>query len=107
MKTLQHLLSPIKIRSLELSNRLVMPAMGTALGNPDSTVSEANLAYMKRRAQSGAGLIITEITEVHPLGSAAPRCIAIWDDKFIPGLSKLADVVHSQGRISLYNLHSS
>ena len=54
MKTLQHLLSPIKIRSLELSNRLVMPAMGTALGNPDSTVSEANLAYMKRRAQSGA-----------------------------------------------------
>ena len=105
MKTLQHLLSPIKIRSLELSNRLVMPAMGTALGNPDSTVSEANLAYMKRRAQSGAGLIITEITEVHPLGSAAPRCIAVWDDKFIPGLSKLADVVHSQGSKIALQLH--
>jgi 2,4-dienoyl-CoA reductase-like NADH-dependent reductase (Old Yellow Enzyme family)/thioredoxin reductase len=105
MKTLQHLLSPIKIRSLELSNRLVMPAMGTALGNPDSTVSEANLAYMKRRAQSGAGLIITEITEVHPLGSAAPRCIGIWDDKFIPGLSKLADVVHAQGSKIALQLH--
>jgi len=48
--------------------------MGTVLGNNDSTVSEANLAYMNRRAASGAGLIITEITEVHPLGSASPRC---------------------------------
>ena len=60
---------------------------------------------MKRRAQSGAGLIITEITEVHPLGSAAPRCIAVWDDKFIPGLSKLADVVHAQGSKIALQLH--
>ena len=105
MKTLQHLLSPIKIRSLELSNRLVMPPMGTALGNDDSTVSEANLAYIKRRAQGGAGLIITEITEVHPLGSAGPRCIGVWDDKFIPGLSKLADVVHAQGSKIAMQLH--
>jgi len=105
MKTLQHLLAPIKIRSLELSNRLVMPPMGTALGNDDSTVSEANLAYIKRRAQGGAGLIITEITEVHPLGSAGPRCIGVWDDKFIPGLSKLADVVHAQGSKIAMQLH--
>jgi 2,4-dienoyl-CoA reductase-like NADH-dependent reductase (Old Yellow Enzyme family)/thioredoxin reductase len=105
MKTLQHLLAPIKINSLELANRVVMPPMGTALGNDDSTVSEANLAYMKRRAQSGAGLIITEITEVHPLGLASPRCIAVWDDKFIPGLSKLAGVVHAQGSKIALQLH--
>jgi 2,4-dienoyl-CoA reductase-like NADH-dependent reductase (Old Yellow Enzyme family)/thioredoxin reductase len=105
MKTLKHLLEPIKIRTLELSNRLVMPPMGTALGNTDSTVSEANLAYMKRRAQSGAGLIITEITEVHPLGSASPRCLGVWDDKFIPGLTKLADVVHAQGSKIALQLH--
>jgi 2,4-dienoyl-CoA reductase-like NADH-dependent reductase (Old Yellow Enzyme family)/NADPH-dependent 2,4-dienoyl-CoA reductase/sulfur reductase-like enzyme len=105
MKTLEHLLSPVKVRSLTISNRLVMPPMGTALGNDDSTVSEANLAYIKRRAQSGAGLIITEITEVHPLGSASPRCIAVWDDKFIPGLTKLADAVHAQGSKIAMQLH--
>ena len=76
MKTLEHLLAPIRVRSLEIPNRVVMPPMGTALGNDDSTVSEANLAYIKRRAQSGAGLIITEITEVHPLGSASPGALA-------------------------------
>jgi 2,4-dienoyl-CoA reductase-like NADH-dependent reductase (Old Yellow Enzyme family)/thioredoxin reductase len=105
MKTLEHLLAPIKIRSLEIPNRLVLPPMGTALGNNDSTVSDANLAYIKRRAQSGAGLVITEITEVHPLGSASRNCIAVWDDKFIDGLSKLADVVHAQGSKIAMQLH--
>jgi 2,4-dienoyl-CoA reductase-like NADH-dependent reductase (Old Yellow Enzyme family)/thioredoxin reductase len=105
MKTLEHLLSPITIRSLTIPNRLVMPPMGTALGNDDSTVSEANLAYIKRRAEGGAGLVITEITEVHPLGSASPRCIGVWDDKFISGLSKLADVVHAQGSKIAMQLH--
>ncbi len=105
MKTLKHLLEPIRIRNLEISNRLVMPPMGTALGNNDSTVSEANLAYMNRRAASGAGLIITEITEVHPLGSASPRCLGVWDDKFIPGLTKLAAVVHARGSKIAMQLH--
>ncbi len=105
MKTLQHLLKPIHIRNLEIANRLVMPPMGTALGNNDSTVSDANLAYIKRRAQSGAGLIITEITEVHPLGSASRNCLAVWDDKFIDGLSKVADVVHAQGSKIAMQLH--
>ncbi len=90
-----------------IPNRVVMPAMGTALGNDDSTVSEANIAYMKRRAQSGAGLIITEITEVHPLGSVSPRCLGVWDDKFIPGLSRLAETVHAQGSKIAMQLHHS
>lgn len=105
MKTLQHLLSPVKIGSLTIPNRLVMPPMGTALGNPDNTVSDANLAYLKRRAQGGAGLIITEITHVHPLGSYGPGFLGVWDDKFISGLGKLADVVHAQGSKIAMQLH--
>ena len=64
MNLLASLFSPIKIKSLDLANRVVMPPMGTNLGNPDGTVSEANLAFMKRRARGGVGLIITEITLV-------------------------------------------
>ncbi len=105
MKTLQHLLSPIKIRSLTIPNRLVMPPMGTALGNPDSTVNDANLAYMKRRAQSGVGLVITEITCVHPSGLASPTSLGVWDDKFIPGLTKMADTIHAQGAKAALQLH--
>jgi len=104
MKTLQHLLEPIKIGPLQLPNRLVMPPMGTGLSDA-GLVSEANLAYIKRRAQSGAGLIITEITAVHPAGHVSPRGLGAWDDKFIPGLSRMAEAVHSQGAKVALQLH--
>jgi 2,4-dienoyl-CoA reductase-like NADH-dependent reductase (Old Yellow Enzyme family) len=107
MKTLEHLLSPVKIRSLLIPNRLVMPPMGTALGNFDGTVSEANLAYIRRRAQSGVGLIITEITAVHPSGLVSPVSLAVWDDQFIPGLAKIADTIHAQGAKAALQLHHS
>jgi 2,4-dienoyl-CoA reductase-like NADH-dependent reductase (Old Yellow Enzyme family) len=94
MSDLTHLFSSVKIGNLELSNRCVMPPMGTRLGNRDGSVSDASLAYMKRRAQSGVGLVITEITAVHPSGAIG---IGAYDDKFIPGLRALADVIHEAG----------
>jgi len=105
MNLLALLLSPIKIKSLELANRVVMPPMGTNLGNPDGTVSEANLAYIKRRARGGAGLIITEITSVHPSGSATANELGAYEDRFIPGLKKIADAVHAAGSKVALQLH--
>lgn len=107
MKTLQHLLSPIKIRNLEIPNRLVLPPMGTGLGNAGGTVSDATLAYIKRRAQSGVGLVITEVTAVDPLGQITPKQLAIWNDDFIPGLTRMADVIHAQGAKAALQLHHS
>jgi len=105
MNLLPHLLSPIKIKSLELVNRVVMPPMGTNLGNPDGTVSEANLAYIRRRARGGAGLVITEISSVHPSGSAIANELGAYDDRFISGLKKIADAVHAAGSKVALQLH--
>lgn len=105
MGKLDNLLKPIKIKSMELANRVVMPPMGTSLGNPDGTVSDANVAYIRRRAQGGAGLIITEITAVHPAGQINPSELGVWDDKFIPGLNKMAKAVHEQGNKIAMQLH--
>lgn len=57
MDELRNVLSPITVRGLEIPNRVVMPLMGTNLGNADGTVSEANITYLKRRARGGPGLI--------------------------------------------------
>jgi 2,4-dienoyl-CoA reductase-like NADH-dependent reductase (Old Yellow Enzyme family)/thioredoxin reductase len=105
MNLLLSLFAPIKIKSLDLVNRAVMPPMGTNLGNSDGTVSEANLAYIKRRARGGAGLIITEISSVHPSGSAIPNELGAYDDRFIPGLEKIADAVHAAGSKAALQLH--
>jgi 2,4-dienoyl-CoA reductase-like NADH-dependent reductase (Old Yellow Enzyme family)/thioredoxin reductase len=103
--SLKHLFSPIRVKKMEIPNRIVMPPMGTNLGNPDGTVSEANLAYMKRRARGGAGLIITEISAVHPSGMALPSELGSYDDRFTPGLKKLADVIHAHGTKAVLQLH--
>ena len=105
MNLFPSLFSPIKIKSLELTNRAVMPPMGTNLGNLDGTVSEANLAYIKRRARGGAGLIITEIASVHPSGSAIGNELGAYDDRFIPGLKKIVDAVHAAGSKIALQLH--
>jgi 2,4-dienoyl-CoA reductase-like NADH-dependent reductase (Old Yellow Enzyme family)/thioredoxin reductase len=99
---LDSLLSPIKIRNLELRNRCVMPPMGTNLGTRDGMVTEKNVAYMKRRAKSGVGLIITEIVGVHPSGCVG---LGIYDDRFIPGLKQLVDAVHAGGCKVALQLH--
>ncbi len=105
MSTLEHLLSPITIKGMELANRAVMPPMGTSLGNDDSTVSDAVLAYIRRQASGGAGLIISEITSVHPSGSVGPSHLGAYDDRFIPGLSEYAKAVHEAGGKAAMQLH--
>ena len=99
---LDHLLSPIKIRNMELKNRCVIPPMGTNLGNPNGTVSDKNLAYMKRRAESGFGLFITEIAGVHPSGCVG---LGIFDDKYIPGWKQVVDTIHEAGSKVAIQLH--
>ena len=105
MSTLDHLFSPIQIRNMTLSNRAVMPPMGTWLANDDNTVGEALLAYIKRQAQGGAGLIISEITCVHPSGLAGDRHVGAYDDRFIPGLKKYAQAIHEAGGKAAMQLH--
>ncbi|GAB4331334.1 MAG: FAD-dependent oxidoreductase [Candidatus Abyssubacteria bacterium] len=105
MNILKHLLAPITVRGIEFSNRAVMPPMGTNLGNDDGTVSDALLAYIRRQARSGAGLVISEITCVHPSGLVSPNHLGAYDDRFIPGLKRYADAVHAAGGKAAMQLH--
>lgn len=107
MSTLTHIFSPLTIKSMTLPNRVVMPPMGTNLGNADSTVSAENLAYLKRRAQGRPGLIITEITGVHPDGMVTPHELAAYDDRFLPGLRSMADIAHEAGCKIAMQIHHS
>ena len=107
MSALHHLFSPITIKTMELKNRVVMPPMGTNLGNPDGTVSKENIAFLRRRARGGPGLIITEITAVHPHGVVSPNQLGAYDDRFIPGLKQLVSLAHEAGcRIAMQIHHA-
>jgi len=94
---LKHLLSPIKIGTMEVRNRIVMPPMGTLFGAPDWTVTERHLNYYEARAKGGAGLIIAEVTNVSAVRTYGINTLGLFEDKQIPSWIELAKAVHSHG----------
>lgn len=90
------LFSPIRIRGLELKNRVILPAMGTKMPSEDRYVTQQLIDYQTARAEGGCGLNFTEVCSVY--GPASPKnFLAISDDKYIPGLKRLADAIHEAG----------
>lgn len=93
--TYKNLLSPGKIGNLELRNRTIFPPMGTAMAK-DGEVTERHIRYHARRAQGGCGMNIVEISGVH-YSAAYPSKIGLYDDKFLPGLTRLASAIKEAG----------
>ena len=91
-----HIFRPLKLRGLELDNRIVMPSMGTLMTYEDSMVTQRMIDYYVERAKGGAALLFTECASVWP-ESTQGYALAISDDKFIPGLTALVDAVHAVG----------
>ncbi len=95
---LQKLFEPTKIRNMTLKNRIIMPAMDTNLGSPDGSVSPKMLGYYEERAKGGASLIIVQTTSVdYPRGKTTPFQISIDHDRYLPGLSQLAQAIKGSG----------
>ena len=96
---------PIRIGGLELPNRAVMPAMGTGYSSEKGEATDRLVAYLKRRAEGGVGLIITEVCAVHPLGKGFPSELGLYDDSFLPGMERLAAEVKASGSAVAAQLH--
>lgn len=99
------LFQPIKIGSMEVKNRLVVPPMGTNYPNDDCSVSEQLLNYHRENALGGYGLITIEVTAVSPTGKAIIREPGLWCDEQIEGYRKLANVIHENGAKMSVQLH--
>jgi 2,4-dienoyl-CoA reductase-like NADH-dependent reductase (Old Yellow Enzyme family)/thioredoxin reductase len=97
VKEFPNLFSPIKIGTLELSNRFVVPPMATNLANRDGTVSRALIDYWVARAKGGWGLLTVEFTAIDPLGRVGIGHPCLWSDKFVGGMAELTDAVHQHG----------
>jgi len=81
---------------IELRNRIIMAPMTTWSANPDGTVSEQELNYIRQRVNS-VGLVITGCTHVQENGIGFTNEFAAFDDRFIPSLKKLAQAAKSGG----------
>ncbi len=83
---------------MELRNRIVLTPMGDDLCNPDGTVSDEQIAYAEARARGGTALVMLgSVAVAHPMGTSNKCQTGVSDDRFIPGLRRIADAVHAHG----------
>jgi 2,4-dienoyl-CoA reductase-like NADH-dependent reductase (Old Yellow Enzyme family)/thioredoxin reductase len=91
------LFEPVKIGSLELKNRVVVPALSTLTANPDGSCVEQYIAYHEAKARGGWGLIIAEYFGVSPTSGFFPRLFGLWNDQLIENHRRLTERVHACG----------
>ena len=103
MNPYPRLFSPLRVGSLTLPNRIIMPPMGTRLATSAGGVTREQRQYYRVRAAGGAGLIITEscyISMERPTGH-----LAIHSDDFLPGLNLLAETIQEENCLTFVQLN--
>ncbi len=98
MESIQPLLfTPIKIKNVELKNRIVMSPMCMHSATPDGHITDWLKTHYTSRALGQTGLIFLESLVISKQGLIGPGDIGIWDDGHVKGLSELVDLIHSYG----------
>ena len=91
------LLTPAKIGAVEIPNRIVLPSMTTRAADDSGFVTAASIAYYVARARGGVGLVTVEMASPEAVGRHRRRELGIYDDRFLPGLTRLVEAIHHGG----------
>ena len=99
------LFTPLRLGPLELRNRVVCLPLYLAYPEPDGEVNDLVLEYYGEMADSGAGLVVVENVTVEPCGLGNPRTLLVCDDRFVPGLAKLAATIRARSVPAVLQIH--
>jgi anthraniloyl-CoA monooxygenase len=99
--------APFRVRETVLANRVVVSPMcmySATAGVPD----DFHLVHLGSRAIGGAGLVLTEMTNVEPAGRITPGCAGMWDDSQQAAWARIVDFVHrhSAAKIGMQLAHA-
>jgi 2,4-dienoyl-CoA reductase (NADPH2) len=102
MEKYPHLFQRGFIGKLETKNRIKYAATETNFPYGDGYVSDREVDYMKAQARGGAGIITTQgaYPDEKGEGKGFKGMMAIYDDRFIPGLARIADVIRKNNALS-------
>jgi len=92
------LFSPLKIKNIELKNRIVVSPM-RQYSAEDGFANDWHLVHLGTRAVGGAALIILEATAVSPEGRISPGDLGLWKDEHIPFLKRINEFIEKNGSI--------
>ncbi len=85
------MLTPYRLRELVLPNRIVLSPM-CMYSATDGTVNDFHLVHLGSRAIGGAGLVLTEMTDVLPEGRISLYCAGMYAPRACGGLGAGGEV---------------
>jgi 2,4-dienoyl-CoA reductase-like NADH-dependent reductase (Old Yellow Enzyme family)/thioredoxin reductase len=93
---------PIKIKSMELKNRLGFAPFLNMPAGEDGHINDLTVRWFEQRAAGGTGLVMSgAVMAAEPdkerMGLLGQTWIGLYDDKYIEGIKKIADAVHKHG----------
>ena len=95
---MSHLFSPLKIRDIELKNRITVSPM-CQYSSKNGFPTDWHLVHLGSYAVGGAGLILTEATAVSPEGRISPDDAGIWNDEQANAYKRITAFIKSQNSI--------
>jgi len=90
------LFQPIRLRELELKNRVVISPMCQHAAEAGHA-TPWHMVHLGKFALGGAGLILTESTAVDPRGRIGTADLGLWTDSQLEPLKQVVDFVHANG----------
>ena len=96
-EALQLLFTPTKVGRIELKNRIIMPPMIDRLA-VDGVAGDRVKEFYAARARGGVALIVLT-PGIVDISMASPIQLGIYEDRFIPSLRQLTDLVHTEGAL--------
>ena len=90
------MLLPLKVRELELKNRIVVSPMAM-YSAVNGVPQDFHLVHLGARALGGAALVFVEMTAPCPEGRITPACTGLWNDVQMLAFKRIADFVHASG----------
>lgn len=86
--------TPFRLRDLTLDNRVVVSAMCQYMAE-DGLVNDWHMVHVGARATGGAGLVMTEMTDVSAEGRISPGCAGLYTDAHAAAWRRIVDYVHT------------
>jgi 2,4-dienoyl-CoA reductase-like NADH-dependent reductase (Old Yellow Enzyme family) len=97
------LFEPIKIRSVEVKNRIVVSPM-CQYSSEDGFANDWHLVHLGSRAIGGAGIVFTEATAVSPEARITLSDLGIWKDEHIDFLQRITHFIDRHGSVAAIQL---
>jgi len=101
------LFEPIQIGNLLIPNRIKYAATEDNFNDHKGFITDADVAYIRRRAEGVVGglcFMQGVYMDEAQKGQGYVGQAACWDDKYIPGLKKMADAIHAEKAVAGFQL---